>query len=99
MRARCCAALLPLALPLSLAMLPAAPSSAQLPPDETVPAATQKTPIPTEGFWPTKLLLKRMIDRLCEQLGDEYHMDDEQRARTTELLQKRFTGFLDDNRG
>lgn len=64
--------------------------------ENTPPAAT---PIPTEGFWPTKTLLSRVFDRIAETIGDSYGMDDEQRAHLRELLDSRLGTFLERNRG
>src|SRR5262249_22224905 len=63
------------------------------------PEKPAKTPIPTEGFWPTKTLLARVFDRASEAIGDEYQLDDEQRARLRELVGQRLGGFLENNRG
>jgi hypothetical protein len=55
--------------------------------------------IPTEGFWPTPLMLERMLDRLSEKLAEEYEMDDDQLDRVQELLQERIPKFLTEHRG
>lgn len=56
------------------------------------------TKIPTEGFWPTRTMMDRMIDRLTDQISQRYEFDDEQLRLTRELFKARFPAFLNDNR-
>ena len=54
--------------------------------------------IPTEGFWPTKTMLDRFIDRLTADMADEYNFNDEQLQLTRDLWKARFPEFLNENR-
>lgn len=58
----------------------------------------QRARIPTEGFWPTRVMMERGIDRLTEELAKQYEFDEEQLARTRELLKERFPRFFEENR-
>ncbi|HMQ14897.1 MAG TPA: hypothetical protein PKC49_02885 [Phycisphaerae bacterium] len=58
----------------------------------------QRARIPSEGFWPTRVMMDRGIDRLTEELAKQYEFDEDQLARTRELLKERFPRFLEDNR-
>lgn len=59
----------------------------------------ERTPIPTEGFWPTKVMMERIFDRMTEDVARQYEMDDDQRERTAALLKDRIIAWLDENRG
>lgn len=59
----------------------------------------ERTPIPTEGFWPTRLMMERMFDRMSEDVGRQYSMDDDQRERTAALMKDNIIKWLEDNRG
>ena len=55
-------------------------------------------PIPTEGFWPTRLMLERFLDRICDEIVEKYDMDDDQHARMSDLLHERFPAWMSTNR-
>ena len=88
----------------NLIALPApAQNSADYPsqdtPDESLQDGPRRaTKIPTEGFWPTKLMLERIFDRIADEMASNYEMDDEQRDRTAALFKKRLARFLEKNR-
>ena len=63
--------------------------------DEGPPRATE---IPTEGFWPTRTMMDRVIDRITEQMTEHYNLDEYQLERTRTLFKERFPGFLNANR-
>lgn len=63
--------------------------------DEDLPIATE---IPTEGFWPTKLMLSRILDRMLDEAADHYSLDEEQTERTREMMHERIPEFMDTNR-
>lgn len=61
-------------------------------------APPAKPAIPTEGFWPTKLMLDRMLARMAEELSFQYEFDADQTERTRELFRDVVPKFLDENR-
>lgn len=62
---------------------------------EEPPRATE---IPTEGFWPTRLMIERFFDRAVDEMTEQYHFDDDQRERTRELLRTRVPEWMNANR-
>jgi hypothetical protein len=56
------------------------------------------TEIPTEGFWPTRKMMDRVIDRITEEMAEHYEFDDDQLRLTRELFKARFPEFLNQNR-
>lgn len=70
--------------------------SAQEPPLESRP---EPTPIPTEGFWPTKTMVDHIMDRIADEMAEQYEFDDEQKERTRELLKTHIPRFMEQNRG
>ncbi len=56
------------------------------------------TEIPSAGFWPTRKMLDRMIDRVTEEMANHYEFDEEQLRLTREVIKARFPKFLNDNR-
>lgn len=95
-----------LAIALALAWLPpAAPAqeTAEYPPQDMPEEFYQDRPrrttsIPTEGFWPTKLMMERIFERIADEMASNYEMDDDQRDRTASLFKGRLVRFLDKNR-
>ena len=65
-------------------------------PDEERPQRADK--IPTEGFWPTRKMMERMIDRITDGMADEFNFDDSQLRLTREVFKARFPEFLNENR-
>lgn len=57
-----------------------------------------RPPIPTEGFWPTRLMVERAIDRITEEVAKQYEFDEEQLYRTRELWKERIPAFMNENR-
>ena len=55
--------------------------------------------IPTEGFWPTRLMIDRFIDRVTEDMGKRYEFDEDQLFQTREVIKERLPRWLNDNRG
>jgi hypothetical protein len=58
----------------------------------------RETKIPTEGFWPTKLMMERIFERVADEMASNYEMDDDQRDRTASLFKGRLARFLEKNR-
>lgn len=58
----------------------------------------QPTAPPTEGFWPTRVMLERFIDRITEEMSERYQFDEEQLENTRRLLKENFPKFLSENR-
>jgi len=56
------------------------------------------TEIPTEGFWPTRIMMERFIDRITADMAVRYRFSDEQLALTRQLFKARFPEFLNENR-
>lgn len=77
-----------------VAALPARPQEGEQRP-ERLPRARE---IPTEGFWPTRTMMERAIDRMTEDLAERYGFDEEQLRLTRELFKDRFPTFLSENR-
>lgn len=61
----------------------------------STPRATE---IPTEGFWPTRKMMERIIDRIVDQMVKHYDLDDEQSRLTRELFKARYPEYLNENR-
>lgn len=53
---------------------------------------------PTEGFWPTRLMLQRWIDRMAEEFAEEYELDPDQHEQIRLLWQERFPAWANENR-
>ncbi|MFN0138255.1 MAG: hypothetical protein ACKVS9_19295 [Phycisphaerae bacterium] len=66
--------------------------------DSPPAAEPPKTPVPTEGFWPTRTMLDRIMDRISDEMTDQYEFDDEQKERTRELLKLHIPRFMEQNR-
>jgi hypothetical protein len=71
--------------------------SAAQSPDE--PPPRKKTPIPSEGFWPTRKLMERVIDRISDEVANIYDMDEEQKLRTRKTFKEKVIPWADENRG
>ncbi len=80
-----------------LAVLPASLAAAQESGSPQEPQV-QRTPIPTEGFWPTRVMIDRVLDRITEEIAEQYELDEDQVEKTRALLKKRVPLFLDENR-
>lgn len=63
------------------------------------PNTPPDVPIPSEGFWPTRLMFERMLDRMIDQVGEHYEFDDEQVALTRELYYERIPAWANARRG
>jgi hypothetical protein len=50
------------------------------------------------GFWPTPLMLERILDRVAENMGRIYDMDEEQLEQTRQVLRETFPKWLKENR-
>ena len=86
-----------LGLILTLALLPAV-TLAQDPGYDDEEGPPRATEIPTEGFWPTRTMMDRVIDRITEQMTEHYDLEEDQLERTRTLFKERFPGFLNENR-
>jgi hypothetical protein len=64
--------------------------------DEARPRRATK--IPTEGFWPTRTMMDRFIDRITDDMSGRYQFDDEQLELTRDMFKARFPEFLNNNR-
>lgn len=58
----------------------------------------QRTSIPTEGFWPTRVMIDRLLDRTTEEMAEQYELDEEQMEKTRALLKEHVPRFLEENR-
>lgn len=67
--------------------------------NEAPPPRRSKTPIPSEGFWPTQTLMTRVFERVNDGFAEHYEMDDEQKARALRVFRSRVLPFLEENRG
>ena len=65
--------------------------------DENQPR--RKQALPEAGFWPTQRIMELAIDRLTEQMSEQFDFDDEQLYQTQELFKERVIPWLNDNRG
>lgn len=54
--------------------------------------------VPLEGFWPTRLMIERFLDRAVDEMTEQYTFDEEQRARTRDLLGERVPEWMNANR-
>lgn len=57
-----------------------------------------QAPYPTEGFWPTRLMVDRFLDRLVEDMAERYEFDDLQMEMAREVLKERIPAFMQENR-
>ncbi len=55
-------------------------------------------PAPAEGLWPSQRLVNLMLVRWAERVSHKYELDDVQRAKVREVVTKRWSGFLTQNR-
>ena len=51
-----------------------------------------------EGLWPSQKLTRLMILRWSEEVGDQYDLSDEQLQRTQDIMVRRWTEYLGENR-
>lgn len=82
--------------PLLLTLCATACALAQVTPDPEPPDRPQV--VPTEGFWPTRLMVQRWIDRMAEEFAEEYELDPDQQDQVRRLWQERFPAWLNQNR-
>jgi hypothetical protein len=81
---------------ISLALF-ALPAAAQNADDRRQPAETSK--VPAYGFWPSPTLITNAINRITEEMAEEYEFDDEQLEATRALIFERVPAWLEANRG
>ena len=74
----------------------AAPAQNDEPKDEQRPERATK--VPTDGFWPTKMMIERAVDRITEEMVDEYNFDEEQLAQTRTIIKERLPRFMNENK-
>ncbi len=56
------------------------------------------TKVPEYGFWPTPLMIDRIVDRITEEMAGNYTMDDDQRERTAAIFKNKLVPFFMQNR-
>jgi hypothetical protein len=88
---------------LPLALAASAQDQPEYLPEDAPDAVFQDRPpratkIPTEGFWPTKLMMERIFERVADEMASNYEMDDDQRDQTAALFKGRLMRFLEKNR-
>ncbi|MBL8877633.1 MAG: hypothetical protein JNG88_00815 [Phycisphaerales bacterium] len=71
-----------------VALSTAALSGAQSPDDEEE----------TGGFWPTKLMLSRALDRMVEDMSGHYEFDEAQAAHVSDVVKQRLPEWMNKNR-
>lgn len=59
----------------------------------------EKTKVPAYGFWPSPTLITNAINRITEEMAEEYEFDDEQLEATRTLILERVPAWLEENRG
>lgn len=52
----------------------------------------------TGGFWPTKIMLMRALDRAVEDMSDHYKFDEDQAAHVSDVLKQRLPEWMNKNR-
>jgi len=58
----------------------------------------EETPKAPEGLWPSRKLLKSMLTRWVEDVGEDYELDEDQRTEVREAVVERWESFLTENR-
>ncbi len=53
---------------------------------------------PCDGFWPTDRMVDLFIDRVTEEMADEYHFDADQLQLTRAVFKERIPKFMKENR-
>lgn len=71
------------------------PSAQQRPEGDHPKRATK---VPEYGFWPTPLMIDRIVDRISEEMAGNYTMDDDQRERTAAIFKNKIVPFFMQNR-
>ena len=82
----------------ALLILSASMLFAQELPEDEQDEPVQIRVIPTEGFWPTRIMMERVIDRIVDQMAKHYNFDEEQTRMTREMLKVRYPDYLNSNR-
>ncbi|RMF75596.1 MAG: hypothetical protein D6744_13230 [Planctomycetota bacterium] len=75
----------------------ATPTFAQTAEDQP-PRPPRATKIPDAGFWPTKVMIERFLDRIVDEMATVYEFDDEQVELTRAVFQERIPAWLSENR-
>jgi hypothetical protein len=52
----------------------------------------------TGGFWPTRLMLMRALDRAVDDMSGHYDLDDDQAAHIADVLKERLPEWMNKNR-
>ncbi|MFO0837669.1 MAG: hypothetical protein U1D55_04020 [Phycisphaerae bacterium] len=63
------------------------------------PANPEKTPVPSEGFWPTSKMVDLAIDRITEEMSGKYDFDEYQLQKTREIIKEQIPRWMNENRG
>ncbi len=84
-------------LPIFLAATPVIRFS-DTPPDETGLGEASASTEPQEGLWPSPKLIDLILARRADEVGRHYDLDEQQRRRVRELVVRRWSDFLAENR-
>jgi hypothetical protein len=58
----------------------------------------ERRDLPPAGFWPTEKMIDYGIDRITDQMAQDYLFDEDQLWQTRELIKERFPDWLQENR-
>jgi hypothetical protein len=58
----------------------------------------RRAEVPNAGFWPTQRMLESAIERITEELGKVYSLDEDQMLNTQDVLKQRFPRWMEENR-
>jgi hypothetical protein len=58
----------------------------------------RRAEVPNAGFWPTQRMLESAIERITEEMGKVYSLDEDQMLNTQDLLKQRFPRWMEENR-
>lgn len=67
-------------------------------PDKPAPDAIAQNSTPGEGMWPTPQMIDGLLSRWADETALKYELDDGQTARCRDVVTKRWTTFLRQNR-
>ena len=58
----------------------------------------RRAEVPSAGFWPTQRMMESAIERITEEMGKVYSLNEDQMLNTQDLLKQRFPRWLEENR-
>jgi hypothetical protein len=82
----------------SLATMGLATALAAAQSDNPAPQGARRADVPNAGFWPTQRMVESAIERITEELGKVYSLDEDQMLNTQDLLKQRFPRWMEENR-